>query len=175
MNKSNRVEISKLNAKELISFLKTNPEDDGFNILITIGQTKADWLNQTDLEYLISKINSKEKSKCIVRQISSFIPDSKHMTIGNQVISILESYRKKESFPNSLYICKAYKEEKINKFFSWVLFTFIFLTVYEFALWLDGRNFDFLDILFYFLGAIFSSLIITKLIPNIEISQQQVL
>ena len=46
------------------------------------------------------KLTEEEKAKCVNRSISSFIPDSKNMTIGNQAISIIESYRQNEPFPN---------------------------------------------------------------------------
>ncbi|MFD0992825.1 hypothetical protein [Tenacibaculum geojense] len=117
-SKNNYIKMSEVNVKTLIDILKTKNHDK-LNILTTIGQTKTNWLNQNDLEYLISKINSKEKSKCIVRDISSFIPKSTHMTIGNHVISIIESYRKKEPYPNHLYICKTYDKEKIDEILEW--------------------------------------------------------
>lgn len=51
--------------------------------------------------------------------ISSFIPDSKNMTIGNQAISIIEAYRKNEPFPNEIYICEIYDEKKIDEILEW--------------------------------------------------------
>ena len=51
--------------------------------------------------------------------ISSFIPDSKNMTIGNQVISIIEAYRKKEPYPNGIYICEIYDKEKVTEILEW--------------------------------------------------------
>ena len=77
------------------------------------------WINDIDLAYLITKINSKEKAKCVYRMISSLIPDSKNMTIGNQVISIIESYRTKEPYPNEICICITYDQNKVNEILTW--------------------------------------------------------
>nr|WP_295706179.1 hypothetical protein [uncultured Lacinutrix sp.] len=114
------IKISELNVKELLSELKVkNTEKNELNVLTTVGQTESDWLSEKDLEYLISKIESVERAKCINRMISSFIPDSKNMTIGNQAISILEAYRKNEPFPNEIYICEIYDEKKIDEILEW--------------------------------------------------------
>ena len=112
--------ISELNVKELLSKLKIkDTEKNELNILTTVGQTESNWLSEKDLEYLISKIESDERAKCINRMISSFIPDSKNMTIGNQAISIIEAYRKNEPFPNEIYICEIYDEKKIDEILEW--------------------------------------------------------
>lgn len=114
------VKISELNVSELLSKLKVRDDQKNeLNVITTIGQTKVDWLTDKDLKYLISKIESKEKAKCINRRISSFIPNSKNMTIGNQVISIIEAYRKKEPYPNGIYICETYDKEKVIEILEW--------------------------------------------------------
>lgn len=118
--KNGFIRISEFNVEELLSKLKVeNEEKNELNVLTTIGQTKTDWLTNKDLKYLISKIESNDKAKCINRRISSFIPDSKNMTIGNQVISIIEAYRKNEPYPNEIYICEIYNKEKINEILEW--------------------------------------------------------
>ena len=114
------LKIEDISVKELLSVLvREDGQKGNVNILTTIGQTKADWLNEKDLEFLISKIESKQESKCINRVISSFIPNSEKMTIGNQAISIIEAFRKNLPYPNELYVCEIYGPEKIAEIKKW--------------------------------------------------------
>jgi hypothetical protein len=118
--KNGQIRMSEITVKEFIEKLKIgNKNNNELNILSTIGQAKIDWITNSDLSFLISLIDSKERGKCINRRISSFIPNSENMTIGNQAISIIESYRKKEPFPNGIYICEMYEKEKINEILKW--------------------------------------------------------
>jgi len=119
-DKNGWIRMSEITVVEFITELKVeNKNSIELNILSTIGQTDKNWITTTDLKFLISQIDSKEKAKCVNRSISSFIPDSKNMTIGNQAISIIESYRQNEPFPNGLYICKIYDLEKRNEIQKW--------------------------------------------------------
>ena len=118
--KNGFVTMSKLTVKQLLAELEVKKgQKKELNILTTIGQTEPDWLTDNDLKYLISQIKSEQPAKCINRMVSSFIPDSKNMTIGNQVISIIEAYRKKESYPNELYICEIFDKCKVNEILEW--------------------------------------------------------
>lgn len=114
------INIENLTVKEFLLKLKVKEnEENNLNILTTIGQAKHDWLTIKDLEFLISKVNSNEKAKCIKRSISSYIPNPENMTIGNQAVSIIEAYKNKEAYPNELYICKIHETSKINEILDW--------------------------------------------------------
>jgi len=116
-SKTNMNEIS---VREFVSQLKANTEDeDKLDLLVTFGQADSTWVKEDDLSFLISKIKSKEKAKCIFRSISSNIPDSKNMTIGYQSISIIEAYRNNESYPIEMCICKTYSQNKIKEILIW--------------------------------------------------------
>jgi hypothetical protein len=114
------IKMSDINVKDFVNELKVkNNSDNKLNLLITIGQTDENWISESDLPFLISKIDSKEKAKCINQAISSFLPNPENMTIGNQVISIIEAYRKNEPYPNALYICEIYDIQKIEEIRQW--------------------------------------------------------
>ncbi len=59
-----------------------------------------------------------------------------------------------------------------NKFISWGFITVLILTIYETTLWIGGRNFDIMDILFTLIGAIISSFIVVSLIPKIQMQEE---
>ncbi|CDF79515.1 hypothetical protein BN863_18030 [Formosa agariphila KMM 3901] len=82
-------------------------------------------------------------------------------------LGVLPSFLAAIGFPFILILFqKDIKTFFINKFLSWTVLTFIVLTIYEYILWLDGRNFDGFDILFTFFGAIISGFSINKLVPD---------
>lgn len=114
------IRISQINARQLLPLLLIESKKENEpSIISTIGQTEPDWLNINDLEFLVSKIESPQKCKCITRVIASHIPDSKNMTIGNQAISIIEAYRNGQAFPNRLTICEFYEKEKVMEIKKW--------------------------------------------------------
>lgn len=60
------------------------------NSITTTGQVDSSWVKEEDLEFLISLIDSKEKSSCIVQSISSQSASGDDLsTIGAQVTQIL--------------------------------------------------------------------------------------
>lgn len=114
------IKMSEISVKEFVAQLKIEKENThGLNLLSTIGQTNNNWITNSDLVFLISKIESTEKSKCVMRVISSNIPNPKNMTIGNQVISIIDSYRQNQPYPNGLTVCESYDEGKVNEIRTW--------------------------------------------------------
>ena len=118
--RKNKTNMSKISVRGFVNKLKANTKDnDKLDLLVTIGQTDNSWISDNDLEFLVSKINSKVKAKCINRLISSLIPDSKNMTLGNQIISIIESYRNNETYPNEICVCKTYDQNKVKEILAW--------------------------------------------------------
>ena len=112
--------MSDITVRGLINKLEADTIDkDNLDILQTRGKTNINWIDKNDLKYLISKINSKEKAKCVMGLSSSNIPDSKGMTIGNQIISIIESYRNKEPYPREDCECKIYNQNKVDEILAW--------------------------------------------------------
>lgn len=82
-------------------------------------------------------------------------------------LGILPSFLAALGFPFA-FIVLGTKIKNIfkNQFLSWALISFVFLTIYEIVLWLDGRNFDMFDVLFTLIGSFISGLIISNLIPK---------
>jgi len=120
ISKKIKIKMNEISVREFVSQLKANTKDeDELDLLVTFGLADSTWVKEDDLSFLISKIKSKEKAKCIFRSISSNIPDSKNMTIGNQIISIIEAYRNNESYPNEMCICRTYGQNKINEILIW--------------------------------------------------------
>lgn len=118
--KNYKVDMTKISVTEFVlALLIDERQENRVRILSTIGQTDAQWLDLADLEFLMSKIESTEKAKCVIRSISSKIEFADDLTIGDQVISIITAYRNKEKYPNQLVICKKHNSRKIAELKKW--------------------------------------------------------
>lgn len=117
---NDRPMMSNISVRDFVNELKADTADkDQLDLLQVIGKTKINWINENDLKYLFSKINSTEKAKCVMGITTSNIPDSRGMTIGNQIISIIESYRNKEPYPREDCECKIYSQNKTDEVLMW--------------------------------------------------------
>lgn len=112
--------MSKVDIRDYVNELKiVENGPNTLNVLSTMGEAPKDWLKYEDLEFLITLIESKERANCVMRVISSHIPNPQNMTIGNQAISIIESYRQNQTYPNGLTVCESYEEEKVQEIRKW--------------------------------------------------------
>ncbi|MEO1484092.1 MAG: hypothetical protein AAFU57_00005 [Bacteroidota bacterium] len=119
-DKNGMIRISKINVRQLLAALVIDSKGENqLNIITTLGDTEPDWLDMDDLEFLVSVVESQQECKCIMRMVSSYIPNPKNMTIGNQAISIIEAYRNGQAFPNGLTICQLYEKEKVIEVKNW--------------------------------------------------------
>ena len=120
-NESNWVVMDSTSVRQFINSLR-NPKQGRFiiNSIRTVGQTDSTWINEHDLEYLISLIDSKEKSRCIVQSISSQRADWDDIsTIGAQVTQILNCHIKGNPYPKSLNYCPNENEELKKEILNW--------------------------------------------------------
>ena len=80
------------------------------------------------------------------------------------IVGISPSFLAAVAFPFALIVTdRRVKTFVINQFLSWSLLTFTFMVIYELVLWLDGRNFDIIDILASLAGSLIGCLIVVKL------------
>ena len=111
---------------------------------------------------------------CLIILIATYTVQEYRRENFNFWLGILPSFLAALGFPFAIVVLGENIKTKFeNKFISWTLITFSCLTIYEIVLWLDGRNFDIIDILFTLIGALISGLIISKLIPKMIIHEIQ--
>lgn len=105
---------------------------------------------------------------CLIIVLSIYLVQEYRKDNFNFWFGILPSFLAALGLPFAIVVMgRNIKPVFKNEFISWTVTTFIFLTIYEIVLWLDGRNFDIIDVLFTFIGALISGFIMSKLIPTI--------
>ncbi|MEN0051574.1 MAG: hypothetical protein AAF806_31205 [Bacteroidota bacterium] len=119
-NSNNWLRMDSISVIEFISLLPVQEHlSNKMHILTTIGQVKADWINEQDLEILMEYIDSENPSHCVVQAISSQSPIGEESTVGGQIINIINSYRRKEPYPNFLTLCAETNEARIEEVKKW--------------------------------------------------------
>ena len=121
----NSVNFKKISLREYVAKLKIDSsliddEENHFYILTTINKADLDWINEEDLPFLMSLIESKEPSYCVMQFISSQLLFEKS-TIGGQVMNLIDSFRFKKQYPYFLVDCSkndARRAEEIKRWWN---------------------------------------------------------
>tara|TARA_B100001109_G_scaffold255538_1_gene259109 strand:- start:4408 stop:4800 length:393 start_codon:yes stop_codon:yes gene_type:complete len=116
--------MNKISVRQFVEELRIPAEKPEYPkniiyILITVGQRDTNWISFRDIEYLMTLIDSKEKAKCIKRVISSYIPFEEKPTLGDQIILLINAYRKKLEFPNGLTLCGDFGDNQRAEIKDW--------------------------------------------------------
>ena len=84
------------------------------------GNADSNWIKKSDVEFLMSLIDSKQDAKCIFNINASFVPKGRS-TIGDHAIRLIEVYKSKKEFPDEFLICPKYNRKKRKEIKKWWL------------------------------------------------------
>lgn len=78
-----------------------------------------DWVTKSDVDTLMKLISSKEKCKCIVNPLSSYLPTSEKGNLGGYAIAFIKSFKEKKRIDFGLYSCPHTKEQDVLNLRKW--------------------------------------------------------
>jgi hypothetical protein len=103
-----RVDFNKLSVLDYIKLLPVKKNDNRQIHVLTIYDTaKNGWIKVSDIDTLITMIDSKDPSQCVIQVISSFIPENINSTIGGQVMNLIDTFRYGKEYPYFLADCSS--------------------------------------------------------------------
>lgn len=119
----NSVDFNKTSLREFVAKLKIDSsmidnEQNHFYILTTINKADLNWIKEEDLPILMSLIESKEPSYCVMQFISSQLLFEKS-TIGGQVMNLIDSYRYRKQYPYFLIDCSKNDYRRAEEIKKW--------------------------------------------------------
>lgn len=113
--------MDKVTLKAFISELELKERKKNYIYLVkTTGNASPAWLKKSDIAYLMTLIDSKQDSKCVMSSLAAYAGIG-GSTIGDQAIMILEYYRNKADYPGVNLICADYDEKKRKEVKKWWL------------------------------------------------------
>jgi hypothetical protein len=118
----NFININKLTVFQFIELLRTDKEDSKKSpkvLTISGMQTPENWLTKSDVDSLVTLINSTDSAKCIMLVISSYYPLNESSTIGGQILSIIKAYKDKKKYPTFLTSCAKTDQKQIAEIENW--------------------------------------------------------
>ena len=124
IDSNNWVQVGKISVRQFVEELRIPTEKPEYPkniiyILNTVGQRDTNWISFNDIEYLMTLIDSKEEAKCIMRVISSYMPLEEKPTLGDQIILLINAYRKKLEFPYGLTLCGDFGNKERAEIRDW--------------------------------------------------------
>lgn len=113
--------IGDITVIEFIEALIVNErKKNEISVLLVRGTADSNWIKKSDVEFLMSLIDSKQDAKCIFNINASLVPKGRS-TIGDHAIRLIEVYKSKKEFPDEFLICPKYDRKKRKEIKKWWL------------------------------------------------------
>jgi hypothetical protein len=113
------INMEEITVKEFIDALRVDEKiKNRIYILYTTGQVNPDWINRSDIEYLMGLIYSKQNARIIFPGHISMVPRGQ-TTIGEHAINLIETYRLKHYFSTMEIVCPKYDNQKRKELRKW--------------------------------------------------------
>lgn len=112
-------DISNINSIKFIELLKIKEKDNNTPYVVLRGDFKKDFINNKDIKVLISLIHSKEKCKCYVNELSSFIPLEDSSDIGGVALSLIDDFKNNVNPTLKLWDCPKMDLKKLREIELW--------------------------------------------------------
>ena len=111
---NNHVLMNVITVKELMNELVLNERKKNHLYAIFYDQNAdSNWINKSDVEYLMTLIDSKQGAYCLFWSYASMLPRGES-TIGDHAIMMIEAFKYNREYPDESLICPKYGR-KIRK------------------------------------------------------------
>lgn len=100
-----------------ISFL--NAVVNGKFPITMIDEFPIDWVKESDIDTLMTLINSTRKCSCFLNPYSSYIPINDNADIGGYAIIFINSFRQKHKINLGLYSCPKTDKKSVEEITKW--------------------------------------------------------
>lgn len=112
--KENVIQRKSVSEYSPIGFIEELKKENTFNVLSIKDDLSKNWIRSTDLDSLISLVESKEKCSCYLNPLSSYIPKDS-AEVGGFAIEFLKAFKENRKVNLGLYSCpKVDKREALE-------------------------------------------------------------
>lgn len=89
------------------------------NVTTFMDEFPDDWVTESDIETLMTMIESTQKCDCLVNPLSSYIPTDEVADVGGYAIKFLNAFRNETKVSIGHYICPKTSPEEVEELRNW--------------------------------------------------------
>ncbi|MCO5250867.1 MAG: hypothetical protein M9949_05525 [Candidatus Kapabacteria bacterium] len=89
------------------------------NVTTIMDEFPDDWVTKSDIETLMTMVESTQKCDCLVNPLSSNIPTEEDADVGGYAIKFLNAFRNQEKVSIGYYICPKTSPEEVEEIRNW--------------------------------------------------------
>ncbi|PZP50174.1 MAG: hypothetical protein DI598_06155 [Pseudopedobacter saltans] len=113
------VDFSTLACRDFIEILKANNPSKTDHLITTANKAPKNWIQKRDIGFLISLIDSKEPTRCIVENIASTLPFKDSATMGGYAMDLIDAFRLHKTYPFNLTSCPKNDSTRQKTILQW--------------------------------------------------------
>ena len=108
------------NSFSLLKAIRINKTKKNTLPFLTIeNEFPENWVKFEDINELIKLIDSKEKCKCLVNPLSSYLPTNEKANIGGFAVLLINSFKNNTKIDIGLYNCTETSKNEIREIKKW--------------------------------------------------------
>jgi hypothetical protein len=89
------------------------------NILIITDHFPTHFVKTKEIDSLLTLVKSKQKCRCVLNPLSSYIPLNKTAELGGYVIALINSYKINKPYSIGLYSCPQVDDKEADDLIHW--------------------------------------------------------
>jgi len=93
--------------------------DSAINVVTMYDDFPDQWVDSSDIDSLLTLIESKQKCYCFLNPLSSYIPFDDSADLGGYAIRIIKAYKENTRVSFGLYSCPKTNEKEVKELNKW--------------------------------------------------------
>ncbi len=120
LTESTNIDLAKISVKEYVALFKIRDKKRSQLHFLSIKETAPkNWIQKSDIEFLIKFVDSKEPANCVVQIRSSHLHFNDSSTVGGQVMNLIDSFRFNKDYPYFLDDCSKTDKIRVTDIKKW--------------------------------------------------------
>ncbi len=119
---SSDIDFTKVSVREYVELLRIHDKEKNRLHFLSLNKSApTNWLQKSDVDFLMKYVDSKEPANCVVHIRSSHLPLHGSSTLGGQVMNLIDSFRFKKEYPYFLDDCSKTDKKRVSEIKKWWL------------------------------------------------------
>ncbi len=117
---SNCIDIKYFTPQTMIQHLTIDEnQSNDVNVTTIMDEFPDYWVTESDIETLMTMIESTQKCDCLVNPLSSYIPEDENADVGGYAIKFIKAYINQEKVSIGHYVCPKTNLVEVEELLNW--------------------------------------------------------